>query len=630
MASNDSFTLMAYFSPFTTPSSGESEARGAEPIGVRAEALNACDEVVETINASALTPTPLPEGEGLNSTASHHPFAVSEERKGKTHLHQVNETARRFGLEPGMTAGAAFALCPQLIMRPRDTAAEAAAMGRLAEIGLDFTPWVSLDQPGNLLLEIRASLKLFGGAENLREKLRQRLISQNHRPVIAITPSAEASALLANTGAEIIVTEREELRSVLGPLPLATLALDEKTEQRMARTGIRRLADLWRLPRDGLTRRYGATFLRHLDRLAGSQPQVLSQFHQPPRFFASHDLPMELERLDHFFAGIALLAERFAEFLKIRDAAALSLSLNLHHHAMPATRLELRFRSAHRDAAHWLSLLREKLERSPLSAPVTAITLSSDAIAPFEPERPDLFEDRRPADRRSWHAVLEQLQAHLGRESLLELATQDDHRPERAMRHGAVDTETADRKPAGWAGFICPPHDHSGQPDSLGNAALMPNLQMAKALNAHDEAVETINASVLTLPSPSRRDHSAPWPAECALEPSGLSPSSGPSGHLLPEGEGNKVRPWAAGSWVGFLISTTSPPRPCWLLPQPTLLDARGIRLLSEPERIESGWWDGGAIRRDYFMAKDRRGRRLWVFHELNPNGQWYLHGLFG
>src|SRR6185369_8449676 len=51
--------------------------------------------------------------------------------------------------------------------------------------------------------------------------------------------------------------------------------------------------------------------------------------------------------------------------------------------------------------------------------------------------------------------------------------------------------------------------------------------------------------------------------------------------------------------------------RPPWLLATPLALDApRGrprhggpLELLTGPERIESGWWDGGDLRRDYFVA---------------------------
>ena len=66
------------------------------------------------------------------------------------------------------------------------------------------------------------------------------------------------------------------------------------------------------------------------------------------------------------------------------------------------------------------------------------------------------------------------------------------------------------------------------------------------------------------------------------------------------------------------------------LLPRPVSLVREAVTLLAGPERIESGWWDGNDVRRDYFVAEDRQGARLWVFRERGGNGKWYLHGIFG
>jgi protein ImuB len=87
--------------------------------------------------------------------------------------------------------------------------------------------------------------------------------------------------------------------------------------------------------------------------------------------------------------------------------------------------------------------------------------------------------------------------------------------------------------------------------------------------------------------------------------------------------------------------------RPFWLLPRPQPLEERGavpyrggpFVLLAGPERIESGWWDGGEIARDYFIARTGDQALVWVFRE-RPALQsttrspargdgWYLHGLF-
>jgi protein ImuB len=54
------------------------------------------------------------------------------------------------------------------------------------------------------------------------------------------------------------------------------------------------------------------------------------------------------------------------------------------------------------------------------------------------------------------------------------------------------------------------------------------------------------------------------------------------------------------------------------------------LSIASDPERIESGWWDGRDIRRDYYLAKDTDGSQLWIFRNLCCDHAWYLHGLFG
>ena len=76
-------------------------------------------------------------------------------------------------------------------------------------------------------------------------------------------------------------------------------------------------------------------------------------------------------------------------------------------------------------------------------------------------------------------------------------------------------------------------------------------------------------------------------------------------------------------------------PRPVWLLDEPVLLAANLQQLCQEgsileqgPERIESGWWDGKDVARDYYIARQARGARWWVFQQRQTQC-WYLHGMF-
>jgi len=54
------------------------------------------------------------------------------------------------------------------------------------------------------------------------------------------------------------------------------------------------------------------------------------------------------------------------------------------------------------------------------------------------------------------------------------------------------------------------------------------------------------------------------------------------------------------------------------------------------PERIETAWWRGPTVRRDYYVVETESGSRFWLFRRLGGratrgarSANWYLHGVF-
>jgi protein ImuB len=82
-----------------------------------------------------------------------------------------------------------------------------------------------------------------------------------------------------------------------------------------------------------------------------------------------------------------------------------------------------------------------------------------------------------------------------------------------------------------------------------------------------------------------------------------------------------------------------APPRPLWLLTMPRPLreiaaqphdpDSGPLSLIAGPERIETGWWDGQSVARDYFVARNAAQSLLWIYRERNTTARWYMHGFF-
>ena len=66
------------------------------------------------------------------------------------------------------------------------------------------------------------------------------------------------------------------------------------------------------------------------------------------------------------------------------------------------------------------------------------------------------------------------------------------------------------------------------------------------------------------------------------------------------------------------------------MLPTPRAISAARFTLLGEAERIETGWWDGHPVRRDYYLARDEHRALCWIFHALDAPERWFVHGYFG
>ncbi len=457
------------------------------------------------------------------------PVAVFEERGGKRWITALSTAAREAGVEEGMSLEAACALCGELILHPRDTTAERRRLERLATVAGRFTSWVALEPPQALLLEIGASLALFGGIEPLWQRLRRALQErQTGRFHHAVTPTPLASLWLARCGETRVITCLEKVRPALGELPLQVLGLEPRQEERLRNTGVRTLRDLWRLPRKGLARRFGPPLLQMLDCALGEADDPRGHHAPPLRFRSTLELPVESREIPLLREGAKRLLARLTIFLRRHDAAVEHLRFGLQANGQAVRWLNLGLCRGQQDGEHLLALFELRLERVRLEAPVRTLILESRAIRPFEARNRSLLRIAETTRYREeeWQELLEQLQSRLGPENLFLLRSLPDHRPERAWKRTG----------------------------------------------------------------PGNPDHDPP-----------------------------------------YRISR----RPLWLLPEPRPLPTRERRprrltLQEGPERIESGWWSGSHIRRDYYTARDREGRRLWVFHDLKRPGHWYLHGLFG
>ena len=87
--------------------------------------------------------------------------------------------------------------------------------------------------------------------------LRDGLGELGYQATLAIAPTPLAALWLARAGQGEVIEHKAQLAKALGQVPLNCLRLSDRQSRSLNGMGLQNVADLVRLPRDGLSRRLG-------------------------------------------------------------------------------------------------------------------------------------------------------------------------------------------------------------------------------------------------------------------------------------------------------------------------------------------------------------------------------------
>ncbi|MEZ0470822.1 Y-family DNA polymerase [Luteimonas salinilitoris] len=348
-------------------------------------------------------------------------------------LHAVNPAARALGLKPGLTLTAAQALAGAVETVEHDPEDSVRWQRFLAAWAYRFSSQVSLRYPHALIVEIGASLGLFGPWPRLEARLREELAALGFHHRIVAAPNPAAARALANAHDGLAIPDGDGMRRALAQLPVARAGFAPEVATAFERMGLRRLAQVLALPRASLVRRFPAAVLRHLDTLAGERPEPLQWYRPPDRFDARIELGFEVESHQALLFPLRRLSADLAAYLAGRDGGVQRFELRLEHEDAADTRVPVGLLGTEREPALLFEVARTRLERTGVPAPVRGMRLVARELPPFAPAHRELF-DERPQQSMPWAQLRERLRARLGDEAVHGLRVHHDHRPEHAWR----------------------------------------------------------------------------------------------------------------------------------------------------------------------------------------------------
>ncbi|MDB2687370.1 DNA polymerase Y family protein [Mariniblastus sp.] len=538
-----------------------------------------------------------------------------DSRRGQL-VNAASPLARQAGCCVGMPLSEAKSLLrrsqsQETFLFEHDLKQDLQAIEQLCQSLESFSPTVGLEsieerdfkrgkRPAALLLDVTGLAHLFGDEHHLACRLMKHLESDGYLGRVAIANTVGAAWAAAHFLSSRFFREQQQPLVIaaddshtLDELPVEALRLDETIIDTLYQLGICRLNQLMKLSRDDLAMRFGNAIHRRIDQLQGAIEEPVVAFQRPAEFNAQQLLEYPTRHRETIEVIIARLVELLCRELRSQQQGALQWRIRLLCTTepieftvslfQPSTSVEeimplveMQSETIFQAGSNWRARGGQSTKAQPAKKrkrvrfEVNEICVSVASHVLLVQQQRDLFDDKPRLGQQALSHLINRLAGRLGNENVVYPTLQSGAQPEYSYRlKPLVDANRRRRR------------------------------QTAKSKDSSHRLARPI------------RLYHRPVMIEVTF------PSASSTTQTIPDESLNQS-------------ATTSSVRNLHQPPTAIMIEQTVYKVVAAwgPERIETGWWRGPTVCRDYWRIATDRGQHFWVYRDLRRNC-WWLHGSF-
>jgi protein ImuB len=532
-----------------------------------------------------------------------------------------------------------------------DPNADLSALNQLADSLSPFSPLVGVEQidsisnqnvasflsnqnvASSILLDITGLDRLFGGEEQLASELLQFVHALDYLPRLAIANTVGAAWGASRFGTSRTISRRASTpssepisRRALAPgseppsdpsnvpvasafrlidpdtcliippddnetflsLPIESLRLPPPIIDLLHQLGVRFNEQLWRLPRAELAMRFGDTIHRRIDQATGKLAEPMIARHAVTEFAAEQLLEYPTNHRETIEVIISRLVEQLCQQLRARQQGGMQWLVTLLLVDEPAIRLTVNLFQASATASEIMSLVEMQLEQQFVSKPSNQV---------YTPPRRDV--------------------SLISEANKTEPAKRDDQtRP--SIRSHRCQIQVQEIRVAVTSAVLLVPHQRMlfDEGSQLNRQAL---TQLINRLTSRLGPQQVVYPQLLAGAQPEYSYRYRPL-VDIHRRRRAVGKSV-PQSHVV----GRPLRIFHPAIEIETETGEVQLPHSMWKCKNGeefTITQAIG------PERIETGWWRGPTVCRDYWRVETDTGQSLWLYRDLRQK-RWFLQGEF-
>lgn len=253
---------------------------------------------------------------------------------GRSVVLSATYEARAFGVTSAMPMSRARRLCPQATILAPDHELYATISAAVMEIFASVTPLVEPLSLDEAFLDVSGARRRLGSAATIAAHIRNLVADEQGLTCSVGVASTKFVAKIASGLAKpdgLLVVPADEVVSFIQQLPVGALwGVGDRTEEVLARFGLRTVADIAHTPVETLVRALGQAHGRHLHDLAwGRDPRPVEPVQRERSIGSDETFPADLDDPAVIRRHLLGLCERTAARIRAAGLAGRTVSIKV-------------------------------------------------------------------------------------------------------------------------------------------------------------------------------------------------------------------------------------------------------------------------------------------------------------
>lgn len=358
------------------------------------------------------------------------PLVVIDTHKNKRKIIAYNNLSKDYGIDKTISLSTALAMCPDLIIKERNSSQEKKLLNNLAIIGYQFTADITIENHA-LCLEISKSKRLFRGYNNLLCLIHEKISLHKIFAINGFGINPLIAKILCKNKFQKNLPNLNNVYKELNKIPAIKITDNLNTRKIFSQLGIQSIKDLIDIPISLLSERFNSDLISNLEILLNKKQQILCKFKPSKTFYDEIQYINGLTNKESLIFPMKSLLKSLNEYLIAIHCRCSQIIWKFTTPLNVNITMKIKLSRSKNDWSELLNLSRIKLDNINLPKVVEKVSLYCADLIQDKKINNEIFNDNKNKSQYKGNLV-DSIVAKVGEKALFTLLTKNEHIPEKA------------------------------------------------------------------------------------------------------------------------------------------------------------------------------------------------------